>query len=164
MAVTDRDRAEWRHVARRGILLVPFLSLLTLCGEATLADLDDVGPTLAPCPATPNCVSSNAIDDRHRTNPYTLAAPASQAWQALRAVVAALPRTRIVVDTGVYLHAECESAWFGFVDDLEFALRPGQGIIAVRSASRVGYFDLGVNGRRIERLRSDLVARGVVRN
>jgi uncharacterized protein (DUF1499 family) len=81
----------------------------------------------------------------------------------VRAAVAALPRTRIVADTETHLHAECKSAWFGFVDDLELALRSELGIIAVRSASRVGYFDLGVNRRRIESIRAGLAAQGMVR-
>jgi uncharacterized protein (DUF1499 family) len=76
--------------------------------------------------------------------------------------VAALPRTRIVADTGSYLHAECRSALFGFVDDLELQLRPDRSLIAVRSASRVGYSDLGANRRRVEELRSELARRGIV--
>ncbi|MCE3240443.1 MAG: hypothetical protein K0Q83_950 [Deltaproteobacteria bacterium] len=61
-----------------------------------------------------------------------------------------------------YLHAECTSAVFGFVDDLELHLRIAEGVIAVRSASRLGYSDLGVNRRRIEDLRALLIKRGIV--
>jgi uncharacterized protein (DUF1499 family) len=61
-----------------------------------------------------------------------------------------------------YLHAECRSALFRFVDDLEIQLRPGEGIAAVRSASRVGYSDLGVNRKRVESLRAELAEAGVV--
>ena len=61
------------------------------------------------------------------------------------------------------LHAESTSEIFGFVDDLELQLRPSQGLIAVRSASRLGYGDMGVNRRRVEELRAALIARGVVR-
>ena len=62
-----------------------------------------------------------------------------------------------------YLHAECRSAVFGFVDDLELNLRPAEGIIAVRSASRLGYSDLGVNRKRIETLRTALIRQGIVK-
>jgi uncharacterized protein (DUF1499 family) len=62
-----------------------------------------------------------------------------------------------------YLHAECASAVFGFVDDLELQLRASEGRIAVRSASRLGRSDLGVNRRRVEALRSELARQGVVR-
>ncbi len=74
-----------------------------------------------------------------------------------------LPRARIVEETEDYLHAECRSALFGFVDDLELQLRPSESIIAVRSASRLGYSDFGVNRRRVEALRESLAGRGVLR-
>jgi uncharacterized protein (DUF1499 family) len=79
--------------------------------------------------------------------------PAGEAWPAVRGSVENLPRTRIVAVTSDYLHAECASAVFGFVDDLELHLRRAEGVIAVRSASRLGHSDLGVNRRRIENLR-----------
>jgi uncharacterized protein (DUF1499 family) len=68
-----------------------------------------------------------------------------------------------VNETPGYLHAECRSALFGFVDDLELHLRVSEGVIAVRSASRLGYSDLGVNRRRVEILRTSLINRGMVR-
>jgi uncharacterized protein (DUF1499 family) len=74
-----------------------------------------------------------------------------------------MPRTRIVRETADYLHAECRSTLFGFIDDLELNLRPTEGIIAVRSASRLGYSDFGANRRRIERLRASLIIQGVLR-
>jgi uncharacterized protein (DUF1499 family) len=78
-------------------------------------------------------------------------------------VVARLPRTVITVQTADLLQAECSSALFGFVDDLELQLRGSEGRIAVRSASRVGYGDLGTNRRRVEQLRTLLVQQGVIR-
>lgn len=118
---------------------------------------------LAPCPASPNCVSSDARDADHAVEPLRLAQPAEKAWRAIRETVAALPRTAFVTETEDYLHAECRSALLGFVDDLELHLRPAEGIIAVRSASRLGYSDLGVNRKRVEELRAALRAHGVVR-
>jgi uncharacterized protein (DUF1499 family) len=69
----------------------------------------------------------------------------------------------VVTQTSEYLHAECSSALFGFVDDLELQLRGPERRIAVRSASRLGYGDLGVNRARVEELRTLLVDTGVVR-
>jgi uncharacterized protein (DUF1499 family) len=69
----------------------------------------------------------------------------------------------VVEEATNYLHAQCASALFGFVDDLELHLRASANLIAVRSASRVGHSDMGVNRRRVERLRAALRARGVVR-
>lgn len=118
---------------------------------------------LAPCPSSPNCVSSDARDVGHRVEPFAIAAPAARTWEVVRQTVAAMPRTRIVSDTGEYLHAECSSPLLGFVDDLELHLRPVEGILAVRSASRVGYSDLGVNAGRVETLRERLQTAGVVK-
>ena len=126
----------------------------------------NLGPNngrLAACPSSPNCVSSDADDEAHRVPAFQVAAPAARTWEAVREAVAALPRTRIVTDTGEYLHAECSSALLGFVDDLELHLRPLEGIVAVRSASRVGYSDLGVNASRVEALRMHLQRAGVIK-
>jgi uncharacterized protein (DUF1499 family) len=68
-----------------------------------------------------------------------------------------------IAETSDYLHAECATAIFGFVDDLELHLRVAEGVIAVRSASRLGYSDLGVNRRRIENLRALLGKQGILR-
>ncbi len=92
---------------------------------------------------------------RHGIAPLPLGGrPAEVVWQAVKAAVAALPRHEIVTETESYLHVDCRSAIFGFADDLELNLRPDDGVIAVRSASRLGYSDLGVNRRRVEFLRS----------
>ena len=137
--------------------------LLCSCAGAMPTGLGLHGSALAACPSSPNCVSSDAGDPPHRVPALEIAAPAPEAWRAARLAVAGLPRTRIVTETADYLHAECASAIFGFVDDLELDLRPSEGLIAVRSASRVGRSDLGVNRRRVEDLRSALRRQGVVR-
>lgn len=88
---------------------------------------------------------------------------AEEAWRAARAAVAAMPGITVITDNSDYLHAECRSAFFGFVDDLELHLRAKQNLIAVRSAARLGRSDFGVNKKRIEKLRSQLRQQGVVR-
>ncbi len=109
-------------------------------------------PTIAPCPSFPNCVSSNSSDKRHAIAPLALHSGDAPVWPRVRAAVASLPRTRIVEERDNYLHAECRTL-LGFVDDLELQLRPNEKAVAVRSAARIGYYDFGVNRRRVERLR-----------
>lgn len=104
------------------------------------------------CPATPNCVSSLAEGPQHAVEPIALGGDARDAWRQLRVIIDGLPRTTITVDESSYLAAECTSRFFGFVDDLEFRLDSEAGLIQVRSASRVGYSDLGVNRRRVEQI------------
>lgn len=74
-----------------------------------------------------------------------------------------LPRVKIITAAADYVHAECSSAVFGFVDDLELHLRSSENLIAVRSAARLGHSDFGVNRRRVETLRRLLIERGAVR-
>lgn len=151
----------WTLAIGAGPLLTS-LSFLSCAGKRpSNLGVSDTG--LASCPSSPNCVSSDARDARRHILPLMLAVAPAEAWGAVREVVSKLPRTRIVEETGDYLHAECRSAWFGFVDDLELHLRPAEKIIAVRSAARLGYFDFGVNRRRVEGLRDSLTSRGIFR-
>lgn len=120
------------------------------------------GGQLPRCPPSPNCVCSDHHDSEHHVPPFALLAPAEQAWEAVRQAVMQLPRTRIVAEGRGYLHAECRSAVFRFVDDLQLQLREQEGIIAVRSASRLGHSDFGVNRKRVETLRAALAARNAI--
>jgi len=116
---------------------------------------------LTSCPSSPNCVSSDAKDEDHKILPFHFKIPAPDAWLIARNMVLQLPNTEIISETSTYLHAECSSTVFGFIDDLELHLRAADGIIAARSASRLGYSDFGVNRKRIENLRSLLIDQGI---
>jgi uncharacterized protein (DUF1499 family) len=118
---------------------------------------------LASCPSSPNCVSSDAADSAHSIAAFELLVPPADGWRALRALLEELPRTKIISANEDYIHAECSSAVFGFVDDLELHLRSAQNSIAVRSASRLGHSDFGVNRKRAENLRGLLARQGVIR-
>jgi uncharacterized protein (DUF1499 family) len=150
----------------KGFVVVALLMVATTllsCSQRHPTDRGVSEAGLAPCPSSPNCVSSDARDTGHGVDALRLARPAGEAWDEARAVVLNFPRTRIVDEQPTYVRVECRSAFFGFVDDLELQLRPADNIIAVRSASRLGYSDLGVNRRRVERLRAALIERGIVR-
>lgn len=117
---------------------------------------DALGATdgeLAKCPASPNCVCSQDDDAGHAIAPFAFTGDANQAWETLRKVVAAWPRTTVIKEEEGYLHAECKSRVFGYVDDVEFLLDRDAKVIHVRSASRAGHSDLGVNRARVEGLR-----------
>jgi uncharacterized protein (DUF1499 family) len=118
---------------------------------------------LASCPESPNCVSSDASQAGHRVEPFELLDDAAGGFEAARDALLATPGTTLVSETADYLHVECASRVLGFVDDLELHLRADAGIIAVRSASRLGYSDLGANRRRVEALRSVLRIEGWVK-
>jgi uncharacterized protein (DUF1499 family) len=116
---------------------------------------------LKPVPGTPNAVSSQAASGYHAIAPLTYASTRERAMPALVQIVADSPRTRIVMQSEDYLHAEYTSALMGFVDDVEFWFEPRTKLIHVRSASRLGYSDFGVNRARIEEIRRRLAAAGV---
>jgi uncharacterized protein (DUF1499 family) len=111
---------------------------------------------LAPCPSSPNCVSTQAEDADHRMEPIALTGTASEALARLKQALSALPRTVIVTETEDYLHAECTSLLFRFVDDVEFWIDVPNRLIHFRSASRVGRYDFGVNRARMEAIRRAL--------
>jgi uncharacterized protein (DUF1499 family) len=141
------------------VIVMPLFS----CAGTRPTNLGVKDSRLASCPSSPNCVSSDDADTSHRIPAFQLALPAADAWRTVRSTISSEPRTKIITETGNYLHAECSSAFFGFVDDLELHLRPSQNLIAVRSAARLGHGDFGVNRKRVENLRVLLIKRGVVR-
>jgi len=104
---------------------------------------------LAPCPDSPNCVSSQATSESHRMEPVPLDAPAAQAQDALLAVLHEMDRMEVVTVEPGYIHAEAASRLLGFVDDVEFSIDEAEGVIHYRSASRLGYGDLGANRDRM---------------
>jgi uncharacterized protein (DUF1499 family) len=110
-------------------------------------------PVIEPCPKSPNCVSSISNSTVQGVEPFTyVEQDAKTAWKAVRAALEMEKRVKIIRETGSYLYAECRTL-LGFVDDLEFMAEPENSLIHVRSASRTGYWDLGVNSRRINRIR-----------
>jgi len=106
------------------------------------------------CPPTPNCVCSELSDDsEHFIEPIVLTSTGLAVQQArLAGMLRAMGGQVGVVQDG-YLSATFTSALFGFVDDLEIRIDAVAGLAQVRSASRVGRGDAGVNRRRVERLR-----------
>jgi len=114
------------------------------------------------CPgSSPNCVSSDAQGAR-AVEPLRIRGGADAAWQALQRRLEQTERVKVVTSEPGYLRAEFSTRLLRFTDDVEFELRPELGTIAVRSASRVGYYDFGANRRRVEALRQELRSDGVV--
>ena len=108
--------------------------------------------TLAACPSSPNCVSTNSTDPEHQIKPLKFLGENTIA--TLKAAVLAQPGAVVISETENYLYAEFTSSLMGFVDDVEFYVDETAGTVQVRSASRLGQSDLGVNRKRIETIRS----------
>ncbi len=111
---------------------------------------------LPPCPSSPNCVSSQATDADHAIAPFKIVGNIEEAWTALKKALISQSRTVITDETGNALHAQATSLVFRFVDDIDAILDTDARLIHIRSASRTGYGDFGVNRKRVEMLRSQL--------
>jgi uncharacterized protein (DUF1499 family) len=105
---------------------------------------------------TPNCVSSQAdtTDAEHYIAPIAFRGSALEAIAAARQAVESMPRATVIRHDGNYLYAEFRSKLMGFVDDVEFTHDDKAGMLHVRSASRLGRRDFGVNRKRVEALRA----------
>ncbi len=140
----------------------PALFLLTFiagifangCSGVRPANLGLHDGKLAPCPDTPNCVSSHAADKVHFIEPLPYAATATESLARIKSIITGMKRAAIISETDKYVHAEFTSAIWRFVDDVEFALDENSWQVHIRSASRIGRSDMGVNRKRVEEIRS----------
>lgn len=149
------------NLTPRAATLAAAIALGACSGPAALAGPG--APRLAPCPAAPHCVSSEATDARHAIRGFALPVPASASWPKVVQAVGAMERTTVVESDATYLHAEIVSPWRFYTDDLELLLDAASGQVQVRSSSRIGYYDFGVNRDRVEALRQRLAAQGLLR-
>ena len=125
----------------------PFLLALALA-------MSSAQPDLAPCPNTPNCVSTQAEDPDKQMAPIPFTGDLDTARTRLLAMLSHESRVEIVEARPDYVHAVFTTLVFRFKDDVEFAFDTEAKVIHFRSASRVGRGDLGTNRRRMERLTS----------
>jgi len=144
-------------------LLVITTGALVGCAGNHLTVKDDKSLELSRCMPLPNCVSSDSWMFYNSVDPFELAVPPDKAWDTVREVVSSLPRTEIVEERPGYIHAECRSMVFRFVDDLELLLDSDKGVISVRSSSAIGLFDFEVNYLRVENLRKILTEKGIIK-
>jgi uncharacterized protein (DUF1499 family) len=134
------------------ILFYIILMTLSTANQTTSAS----EKKLPPCRDSPNCVSSQAPDAKHFIEPFKIIVSPEEAWKALKKAIDNHSRMVITHETADTLHAEATSLVFGFVDDINAILDADKNLIQIRSASRTGHSDFGVNRKRIEALRSQL--------
>lgn len=118
-------------------------------------------PSLSPCPSTPNCVSTQAgpSDRIHRIEPLAFTCDPTTAMEAIIGALEALPRCRVRERDEVRVRAVVTSRLWRFKDDVEVVIDEEDRVIHLRSASRVGKGDLGVNRRRAEELLARIAPR-----
>lgn len=109
---------------------------------------------LPACPNSPNCVSTQSTDKRHTIEPMTYEGSITDAMHRITNIINSMERSKIITTGDDCLKVEFKSALFRFVDDVEFHFDDESKVIHFRSVSRVGYGDMGVNRKRMERIRS----------
>ena len=109
---------------------------------------------LVDCPNSPNCVSSQANDALHQVNPIRYTTSMTEAKGKLIGILTIMPRVNVVVEQANYVHAEFRTPLLHYIDDVEFYFNEEEKVIELRSASRLGYGDMGLNRRRVEEIRS----------
>lgn len=130
--------------------------LLTGC-SGTMTNLGINEGKLQSCPKTPNCINSQSGTEGQKVQSINYTGTQKEAHERLLQIIKTEKRTKTITVQGNYIRVEFTSALFRFVDDVEFYFPEGQerdGVIHVRSASRIGHSDLGANRKRIERIRS----------
>ena len=130
--------------------LLALLPFLTACAGEPPQNIGVRDGRLSPCPESPNCVSSFESDEEH-----SIAALDATLAQIQR-VVLALDEANIVEQSSDYMYVEFTSRLMRYVDDVEFLYDSASNQTHVRSASRLGYSDLGANRKRIEAIRTQL--------
>jgi uncharacterized protein (DUF1499 family) len=158
-----RGRARGKKLRWRVVVLSLVLLLLggLILGNWFAGRPKSLGATdgkLAGCPDSPNCVCSQETRDSHHIAALAYEGDGKAAFSRLADVLESWPRIKIVTQTENYMHVEFTTRILRFVDDVEFLLAEDESVIHVRSASRVGYSDMGTNRKRVEAIRAAFAA------
>jgi len=136
------------------LILICLLGVVVIAQGTTEEEMTEKGKPLLPCPDKPNCVSTIDAGESHAIAPFRYRKPLEDTKAVLKQIVNEFPRTALVKEQGGYLYFEVKSFLFQFVDDVEFWFDADTKTIHFRSASRSGYYDFGVNRRRMEEVRN----------
>ncbi|MEM1282237.1 MAG: DUF1499 domain-containing protein [Chlamydiota bacterium] len=143
-----------------------FISIITLIAFAIVvlwvsnkrvpSNLGVKNGMFSPCPNKPNCVSSQSRNSQQYVDPFDVK-DVENPIKRIKSIVLEIPKTKIVSEENDYLHVTFSSKTFSFIDDAEFYYDRDNELVQVRSAARAGYSDLGVNRKRIEWIRAQLL-------
>ena len=154
------------YIVLAAIVLALVAAQVGLLSGQRPGDLGVKDGRLKPPSVTRNSVSSQAaLTPDHPQRAYAAIDPlpfkaggAAASMKALETVLGSMPGTTIVEQRPDYLYAQAQTRWLKFVDDVEFWANPASNAIELRSASRLGREDFGVNRQRIEKIRAAYLA------
>ena len=134
-----------------GVLMV--MGLLFGCAGKPPEKRGVEAGNLLACPDRPNCVSTAEEPSARYVPPLEYTVPREEAIAAMTQIVSGMKNTNIREKKDGYFWVECTSMIFGFVDDLEIYFPKEKQEVYIRSAARLGYSDIGVNRKRVEKIR-----------
>lgn len=105
------------------------------------------------CPESPNCVSTKATKDTHYVEPIHFNKTPEDFKKFVEQILIKFPRTKLAHLENNYAHIEFTSLIFRFTDDVELFFDPAESKIHIRSASRIGHSDMGVNKKRVLKIK-----------
>ncbi len=161
-----RTAAAW-FIAMDVALVIALLAAgqLGVLRGSVPSDLGVTGGRLKAPSTSPNSVSSQAnlhaghpMQQAAMVAPLPLRGTLGQAMAQVRTAALSQHGAALVSERPDYLYLQYRSRWLGFVDDAEFWADPSAGVVHVRSASRIGRKDFGVNRARVESIRKALAA------
>ncbi len=126
--------------------------IMSSVSGAGIEGLGAMEDKLAPCPDSPNCVSTQSRSKRHAMQPLPYLQTREASRERILSILKGMKRVEIVDLTESYVHAEFRTGLWRFVDDVEFFLDDTARVVHFRSASRVGYYDFGLNRRRMKEI------------
>ena len=141
-----------------GVIALGYLALKVLATTAKKPERAENPGALEPCPDSPNCVCSEDARESHTIDPLSYEGDDAAAWSKLQSVLKNLGGKEVRAGDE-YLWFEFRTKLVGFVDDVECRLNPDKKQIEIRSASRVGYSDLGANRKRVNAIRKAFQSR-----
>ncbi len=137
------------------LILAYVLRLIYLVQNTPAAAGFGTGTAITACPTSkPNCVSTLNTEEGFKAYPIAFSGDAASAVAKLKAAIQTEPNVEVVFENAQQIEVTFKTALFGFRDDARFAINPATNHIEFSSASRVGYSDLGVNRKRMERIRA----------
>ncbi len=144
-----------------GLVILGVLQFVALwIGARTKSRPENVNTgELAPCPDSPNCVSTEATDAQHSIAAIPFSGSPADARATLVGILQEIPKTTIITNREGYVYAETRSKVMSFVDDMDFVIDADQSVIRFRSAARLGKGDMGKNRERMEWVREQFDAK-----
>ena len=145
-----------RVVIGVGVIALVFTAIMAILARVVKspADLGIKDGTLAACPNSPNCVSTQSQDPRHQIAPIPYTTSLATARDNLLRVIQSMERSTIITEEATYIHAEFRTKGIGYVDDVEFYLDEDAQVVHFRSSARLPYYDFEVNRKRMEAIRT----------